>query len=144
MHHSLSIVARKSSTESAMGQARSEKLESAYLVVGLDVELDLLAGKCSYSINIVSLALPSLQSLIVRRACNLLDLHLVYPSLTRTSRRRVYALVCQVRAGLERLKVVVGILCSCDRGEERTWGGKVIGSEVIALCLDAKSSGCSS
>jgi hypothetical protein len=29
----------------------------AYLVVGLDVELDLLAGKCSYSADFVSFCL---------------------------------------------------------------------------------------
>ena len=53
----------------------------AYLVVGLDVELDLLAGKCSYSIAFVSsLVLPPYSG-IARRACNLLDLHRVCPSL---------------------------------------------------------------
>lgn len=64
----------------------------AYLVVGLDVELNLLARECSYSTALVS---PASISFFFHCVHNLLDLHLVCPSLPRAS--MTLMCICAVR-----------------------------------------------
>ena len=89
---------------------RGGRGEEAYLVVGFDVELDLLAGEGSYSIVLVSLDNPILPSLRVPFGAryNLLDLHL--DSLLLLGARVLVAVILDGRTcdGRISLKVSLG------------------------------------
>lgn len=106
----------------------------AYLVVGLDVELNLLAGKCSYSTALVS---PADISFFFHCAHNLLDLHLVCPSLPRASMTLMS--ICAARLPVFALWMI-RVPKIRDRGlifavGVRMRSGDVIGSSVSECCL---------